>query len=188
MLRRVESQATSTRDRILEAALDLFAGRSYRAASMRQIAEAVGITKASLYHHFRSKQEILSELLTPLLDQLDAVLSAAAPERAIVPRRKQILEASADVMLSHREVLTLLLRDTSVYGEEGFELSARIVVWMENATKLLTGGRNTWKEQVRATQALAALSQPISVFHDTPVERLRPELLSAAFLLLGIPE
>jgi AcrR family transcriptional regulator len=182
----VESQATSTRDRILAAALDSFAARSYRAASMRQIAEAVGITKASLYHHFRSKQEILSELLTPLLDQLDAVLAAAVPERALTARRRQLLEASVDVMLEHREVLALCLRDTSVYGEEGFELAARIVVWMENATKVLTGGRNSWKEQVRAAQALSALADPISLFPDIPAERLRPELLAASFLLLGI--
>jgi AcrR family transcriptional regulator len=182
----VESQATSTRDRILRAALELFAARSYRAASMRQIAEAVGITKASLYHHFRSKQEILSELLTPLLDQLDAVLGAAAPERGLTARRRQLLEAAADVMLEHREVLALCLRDTSVYGEDGFELSARIVAWTEQAAKLLTGGRSGWKDQVRAAQALSAVADPISLFPDIPAERLRPELLAASFLLLGI--
>jgi AcrR family transcriptional regulator len=185
MLGRVESQEPSTRDRILAAAVDLFTGRSYQAASMRQIAEAVGITKASLYHHFRSKDEILTELLTPLLDQLDDVLTAAATERGLVARRRQVLEGSADVMLSHREVL-MLLRDTSVYGEDGLGLAARIMVWTQNATKLLAG-RGGWKDQVRAAQALSALADPISLFADVPADRLRSELLAGSFLLLDVP-
>lgn len=181
-------ESRTTRDRILLAALELFAARSYRAASMRLIAEEVGITKASLYHHFRSKQEILEELLTPLLDQLDAVLTRAAGERGLAARRRQLLEESADVLLGHRQVLSLLLRDTSVYGDDGFELSARIVAWTERASTLLTGGRGHWKDQVRAAQALSALADPISLFPSVPADRLRPELLSASFMLLGLPD
>lgn len=182
----MESQ--TTRDRILLAALELFATRSYKAASMRQIAEEVGITKASLYHHFRSKQEILEELLTPLLNELDAVLTRAAGERGLAARRRQLLEESADALLDHRHVLSLLLHDTSVYGDDGFELSGRIVAWTERASELLAGGRGHWKDRVRAAQALAALADPISLFPEVSADQLRPELLNAAFTLLGLPD
>jgi AcrR family transcriptional regulator len=54
--------AATTRERILEVALDLFIRKGYAATSMREIAEPLGISKAALYYHFRSKGHILLEL------------------------------------------------------------------------------------------------------------------------------
>ncbi len=52
-----------TRDRILRAAAALFRQKGFNGASMQDLAEAVGLTKSSLYHHFPSKQALLSEIL-----------------------------------------------------------------------------------------------------------------------------
>lgn len=52
-----------TKQEILDAALELFSTQGYEATSVSQIADAVGIRKASLYSHFASKQEILDRLL-----------------------------------------------------------------------------------------------------------------------------
>ena len=57
-----------TRDRILETALDLFIERGYDKTSLREIAERVGVTKAALYYHFSSKEEIIRTLVQPLFD------------------------------------------------------------------------------------------------------------------------
>jgi AcrR family transcriptional regulator len=51
------------RDQILESAAQVFRQKGYHGASMADIAEAVGLQKATLYHHFGSKQDILAELL-----------------------------------------------------------------------------------------------------------------------------
>jgi AcrR family transcriptional regulator len=51
------------RDHILEAAAQIFSEKGYHAASMQDIAEAVCLQKASLYHHVSSKQDILFDLL-----------------------------------------------------------------------------------------------------------------------------
>ena len=53
----------NTKYEILDAALTLFSTGGYEATSISQIAEAVGIRKASLYSHFASKQDILDELI-----------------------------------------------------------------------------------------------------------------------------
>jgi AcrR family transcriptional regulator len=58
------------RDHILEAAAQIISEKGYHAASMQDIAEAVSLQKASLYHHVSSKQEILFELLEKALDLL----------------------------------------------------------------------------------------------------------------------
>lgn len=61
-----------TRREILKTALDLFSVQGYEATSMAQIAEAVGIRKASLYSHFGSKQEILDTLVREILEEYDS--------------------------------------------------------------------------------------------------------------------
>ena len=58
----------STKREILEAALELFSLQGYEATSVSQIADAVGIRKASLYSHFSGKQEILDTLLEAVTD------------------------------------------------------------------------------------------------------------------------
>ena len=61
----------NTRQEILEVALSLFSTQGYEATSVSQIAEAVGIRKASLYSHFASKQEILDSLVENVLEQYE---------------------------------------------------------------------------------------------------------------------
>ena len=58
----------NTKFAILSAALDLFSSQGYEATSISQIAEAVGIRKASLYSHFDSKQAILDALIERVLE------------------------------------------------------------------------------------------------------------------------
>ena len=56
----------NTKEQILAVSLDLFSVNGFEAASIAQIADAVGIRKASLYSHFASKQEILDTLVDEL--------------------------------------------------------------------------------------------------------------------------
>ena len=60
-------EKSSTREQILEAALDLFAVNGYEATSISQLADAVGIRKASLYSHFANKQDILDTVVETVL-------------------------------------------------------------------------------------------------------------------------
>ncbi len=61
-------EKNNTREAILEAALDFFSVNGYEATSISQLAEAVGIRKASLYSHFANKQEILDTVVETTLN------------------------------------------------------------------------------------------------------------------------
>ena len=61
----------NTKQEILEAALELFSVQGYEATSISQIAEVVGIRKASLYSHFENKQAILDALIETTLEQYE---------------------------------------------------------------------------------------------------------------------
>ncbi|MHC1781820.1 MAG: TetR/AcrR family transcriptional regulator [Anaerolineaceae bacterium] len=68
--------STDTPIAILQAAHTLFVKQGYTATAMHEIAEAAGIGKATIYHHFRSKEEILLSLVTSSLDDLHSYLTS----------------------------------------------------------------------------------------------------------------
>lgn len=75
--------ALGTRERILRAAASQFRQRGFHGTSMQDLAEEVGVTKSSLYHHFPSKQALLSEILEFTVERvtphLEEVLESDRP-------------------------------------------------------------------------------------------------------------
>ena len=59
----MESKEKNTKEKILEEALKLFAQSGYMGTSMNEIASRLGVTKAALYKHYSSKQEILEKIV-----------------------------------------------------------------------------------------------------------------------------
>lgn len=94
-----------TREDILEAAAQVFRQKGFHGASMSDIAEAVHLQKASLYHHVSSKQEILLELLDQALKLLNERISAIAAQelpadqklRRMIAEYLQILDENLDL-------------------------------------------------------------------------------------------
>jgi AcrR family transcriptional regulator len=80
------ADTADSRAAILEAAKLLFMQEGFRGISMRQIAEAVGVTKAALYYHFKDKEElfvaIVEEYLVAMSTMIDKVTSSGLDTRA----------------------------------------------------------------------------------------------------------
>ena len=74
------SHDSDVRERIAECALDLFATRGYAATSVREIVEAVGVTKPTLYYYFESKEHLYTTLLAERLTQFDERVRRQADE------------------------------------------------------------------------------------------------------------
>jgi len=75
----------NSRTDLISAATKVFATRGYRAASLRDIAEAAGIQRGSVYHHVTSKEELLLEGMLPALEQttveVEKLIEAALAEQ-----------------------------------------------------------------------------------------------------------
>ncbi len=174
----------TTRDRILQAALDEFGSRGYHATSVREIAERVGVTKTAVLYHFPGKAEILAALVEPLLADLDAAM--AAVDRADPAQvRRVLIEGVLDVWLKHRYLLRLNLLDLGLSAEG--KVFARWRDAMLRATALLAGPHPDLAGQVRAAQAIGMLADPVVVFADAPVGALRAAVLDGVRRLLGEP-
>ena len=63
----------TTKERITEEALTLFAEKGYKGTSVKNIADAVGIKDASLYNHFKSKQEIFDSIVELILEHISGL-------------------------------------------------------------------------------------------------------------------
>ena len=95
-----------TRERILETAARLFAERGYTGTSVRDIAAELGIANPSLYYHFKSKRELLTELLAEPLARVQAAvreaeqLSGDARTRRIIGGLLEALEVHSGVAIT----------------------------------------------------------------------------------------
>jgi AcrR family transcriptional regulator len=72
-----------TRSEILDVAAELFTEKGYDATSLREISERLGITKAALYYHFRSKDDILRALLEPMVEIVTELLERLETARNV---------------------------------------------------------------------------------------------------------
>jgi AcrR family transcriptional regulator len=98
------------REMILAHAAHLFARRGYPATSMNQVAEACGLSKATLYHYYRDKYSLLVSIADSHVSRLQALVSEVAaqdlpPEQQMRELIRRILIEYADAQDAHR-VLT----------------------------------------------------------------------------------
>ena len=97
-------------DEILDAAAQIFSQKGYHAASMHDIAEAVRLQKASLYHHVSSKQEILLALLDRALDLLIERLSAVVASSLPADEKLQAaIHSYVETLTEQRQLAAVLL-------------------------------------------------------------------------------
>jgi len=73
--RAATGEMRDTRTRIQRVALDLFTERGYDKTSLREIAERLGVTKAALYYHFKSKEEIVESFLSDRIKEIDELIA-----------------------------------------------------------------------------------------------------------------
>ena len=115
----MDSNLPTTRERILRAAAALFREQGFSRASMRDLADRVGIHKSSLYHHFPSKQALLLEILETTVDRSAPLLEAIADSGEPAPERLRRAVANH---------VTELIRDqdnVACFLEEGRYLDRR---------------------------------------------------------------
>ncbi len=116
---RVALRQEARRREVLAAATAVFSERGYRAASMTEIAERLGMGKASLYHYVGSKEEVLIELYEDVLRE--NVIAA----RRIAASDRPAIDALAD-LIADRVAYTCRNRDLlRVFFEEEAELPTR---------------------------------------------------------------
>ena len=108
----------SVRDKILAAAVQLFAEYGYHAATMRDIAQIAGIQAASIYYHYPSKQTLLVEIMETHMRKLNANLEGIVSKPNEVQQR--LYEAISNHILLHTTYKSeFFIIDTEIRALEG---------------------------------------------------------------------
>jgi len=103
-----------TRTRLIEAAIDLFTRHSFAGTSLQMIADEVGFTKAAIYHHFRTREQLLAAVIEPMLDELRTVVKSAETKRTPHARAEHMLNGYAALAVRNRGLVAVLATDPSV--------------------------------------------------------------------------
>ncbi|MFC7217203.1 TetR/AcrR family transcriptional regulator [Streptomyces polyrhachis] len=102
---------TYTPESLLAVAVEVFIERGYDGTSMEHLSKAAGISKSSIYHHVRGKEELLHRAVSRALDGLFGVLEEpGACEGRAVDRLEYVTRRSTEVLTADLPYVTLLLR------------------------------------------------------------------------------
>ena len=101
----------STREKILDVALDLFTDQGFDGTSMREIAERLHISKPAIYYHFASKEEILMALHLRLHEFGKTALARLAGETVTLQLWGSLVNELLDQMLAQRKIFLMHARN-----------------------------------------------------------------------------
>ncbi|MDR7537829.1 MAG: TetR/AcrR family transcriptional regulator [Armatimonadota bacterium] len=120
---RSQSVESPTRERLLQAAMDVFAQRGYHGATVDDIVAASETSKGAFYHYFASKQAIFLSLLDRLAELVETCVEAAiAAEEGALAKVEAALRVVLEVASGHRDLARILLIEAAALGPE-FEQS-----------------------------------------------------------------
>ncbi|MEQ4303355.1 TetR/AcrR family transcriptional regulator [Plantactinospora sp. B6F1] len=146
-----------TRSRIQAVALELFTEQGYEKTSLREIAERLGVTKAALYYHFKSKDDIVHSFVHDRLDRLDRLIEWAAEQPIDAAGRRATLRRYCEEFFRDdgRSVMRFFEQNQTVIkqlssGQMMRERMLRIAELLSRADPSPAG-------QLRATLALFAV-------------------------------
>ncbi|NHC15414.1 TetR/AcrR family transcriptional regulator [Motilibacter deserti] len=170
-----------------ETALRLFAEHGVAGTSLQMIADAMGVTKAAVYYHYKTKDELVLGVLTPVLDEVRRVVERAQAQRNRAARVDVLVTGLIDIVVEQGPRYGVFNGDLYVA-----ELASRDP-WLQSAgpmvTELLLGPDADTRGLVTASMFFASLTGPLRdpVLAALPREELRAAMLDGAYRLLRAP-
>ncbi len=153
----VGSGEADTRTRIQQVGLKLFTEHGYEATSLREIAEHLGVTKAALYYHFRSKDEIIRSLVDDRMARVDELITWGQTQPRGVEMRRELLRRYSDMLYEqdHHSLIQFLERNQSSMAQH--PAGAKMREQMFRLLDLFIERDAPLTDQIRASMAIFVL-------------------------------
>jgi AcrR family transcriptional regulator len=176
---------TRAQSRIIAAALELFAIQGVGGTSLQMIADEIGVTKAAVYHQYRTKDEIVLAVAEAELTRLQAVIDAAEMETSRKRAREVLVAGIVDLAVDGRRAVSTILSDPVIVGFFAEHHAFREV--MHRLRRLLMDDAGP-EARIRTAMFLAAISGGVlhPLVADLDEETLRAELRRLARRFLGL--
>jgi AcrR family transcriptional regulator len=166
---------TDTRRRLLDVAMALISQHGFAGTSLQMIADEFGFTKAAIYYHFRTRDQLLIALMEPLAHEIRQVVETAESQRTPRTQMDAMVCGFAGVVARNRSLAAVMVFDPSVHRvlqlqPEWGDLIARQLALLTQLDTGVTG-------LIKATAAMtglagAATGAPMDIDDDALVEEL----------------
>lgn len=181
-LRELAARYSPTQRRTIDAALALYAIHGVGGTSFQMIADALGVTKAAIYHQFQAKDAIARAAIEVHLQPIEDALVAAEAAGPSTETREALLAAVVDAVVTRRQSVCILQNDPVLFRMLG-EHPPSIRMWDRLFRLLLgaaakKGGVDDERARIRASALsgiLSAAAYPFVI--DLDDDTLRDELL-----------
>ncbi|WP_242882816.1 TetR/AcrR family transcriptional regulator [Actinomadura litoris] len=173
---------SDTKQRIQEAARELFGRQGVQRTSLQEIADRLGITKPALYYHFSSREELVRSIVQPIIDEEEAFLASQEALDEVDP--VALLEGYFDFHYRNREGIVLMLGELTTLADLGVIDLA--LSWRERLVKLVQGPEPTLEQAARGVIAFGGIQDCTIQFADVPEDELRRVAVDGACAVLGI--
>jgi AcrR family transcriptional regulator len=163
----------STRDRILDVALDLFTKNGYDGTSLREIAERLEVTKAAIYYHFASKEDILMALHMRLHEFGREALGRIRSKTVTKQVWRELLNELISQMLSQRKIFLMHERNQAALEKlHDTQHEAEHEDLHDQLRAVLADARLPLRDRVRMACSLGAIFAALFLtgdgFNNTP--------------------
>ncbi len=177
-------QRGSARERVLEAAVSLFAEHGVHGTSLQMIADRLDVGKASVYYQFRTKDEIAMAVVQPIFDDMVRALTIASALSSPAARREALLSGLVELCVRHRNIAALINGDP--YIASMIRARAEFQEANETLRDLLVGGDHSAQNRVTISMIAAGifLSTTDPFLHDISDAELHRTLITCTQQLL----
>ncbi len=188
---RPKADHSDTRDRILDVALELFTEQGYDGTSLREIAERLGLTKAALYYHFESKEDILLALHLRIHEFGKDALTRMESEPVTLELWGELLEAVVDQVIAQRPIFLMHQRNEAAIEKLHDHAHEAEHEDIQNRLRLVLGDPSLpLHDRVRMAAAVGVVFSGVVFAADAFVEsydgELAAELRQALHDVLGV--
>lgn len=153
-----------TRARILDVALELFSEHGYEQTSLREIADRLGVTKAALYYHFKTKDDIVYGIVESMSAPIDEAIAWGEQQPWSPQMRDELVRRFAEGMASRIPLLRFFHENQPAVRE--LNAGARFKERMAAMVRLIQGPEATYHDRVRAAMSLFAINAGLFLLQE----------------------
>jgi AcrR family transcriptional regulator len=174
-----------TRQRLIDVAIELFKRHSVAGTSLQMISDELGLTKSAIYHHFRTRDELLSAVIEPLISEVARLVEAAEAMRSPRARADHMLTGFAALAASNRELVALLSGDPGV--TDLLRMRTEWAAVVERQMALLADLEPGLGGQVKAAIVMSGIAGAAGAdYGAVDDDTLRDQLIAAGRRTLGL--
>ncbi|MFI1168429.1 TetR/AcrR family transcriptional regulator [Streptomyces sp. NPDC020801] len=154
----------NTRQRIQDVALELFAEQGYEKTSLREIAERLDVTKAALYYHFKTKEEILVSLFEDLTQPIEELIEWGRRQPHTLETKQEIVRRYGQALSGAAPLFRFMQENQATVRE--LRIGDTFKDRMLGLREIIIDPEASLADQVRCISALFTLHAGMFVMQD----------------------